>query len=130
MPRCGVAPSQLRGGRFRISSLSVAVISIFFESRAGRRLLNETAIQFEVWSNLAINPDGHFDLILIPLDTTPAAGLARSLHSAMAERQLMGATEILPLEGAVVARVDLDEGGDRRTTRTVNRRMPQSSERS
>ena len=82
---------------------------ILLDGRAGRRFLNESTVQIDVWVAFASNSIEAVDLILTPLDTTPAPKLALALHTALAKRATKLPRQIAPLEGAVAVRLSFDD---------------------
>jgi hypothetical protein len=94
----------------RLSAELVEVILL--SGRAGDRYLNETSIQPEVWKAFAQKkPDAPLvDLLLTPLQSKPAADLARELFKALFEEPAAGqrgtVKELTPLEGFVAVSMD------------------------
>ncbi|QJP13587.1 S8 family peptidase [Starkeya sp. ORNL1] len=82
---------------------------ILFDGRAGLRLLNESAVQVDVWIAFAGKPADPVDLLLTPLDTTPAATLARVLHKALDGVPTKVPRHIAPLEATVAIRLGFEE---------------------
>ncbi len=82
---------------------------ILFDGRAGLRLLNESAVQVDVWIAFAGKPAEPVDLLLTPLDTTPAATLARVLHKALDGVPTKVPRHIAPLEATVAIRLGFEE---------------------
>ncbi|MES2055175.1 MAG: S8 family peptidase [Pseudomonadota bacterium] len=85
------------------------VRAILLGGRGGPRLLNESAVQIDVWARFAQIGSGTVDLLLTPMETTPAARVAQTLYRALAELPAVAPRDIAPLEGAVAARVSLDD---------------------
>lgn len=98
-----------------ILPLSV-VDDILLSGRAGRRSLNESSVQLDVWRAYAADPKGPVDLLLTPMDSIEASSIARQLLGALAERTTEAypaeddgrwrpARRIAPLEGVVAVRL-------------------------
>ena len=92
------------------------VDDILLSGRAGRRQLNETAIQLDVWRAYAADPGAPVDLLLTPMDSIEASMIARHLLTTLAERSTAAypgeddgrwrpARRIAPLEGVVAVRL-------------------------
>ena len=98
--------------------LSAAFIrSLLLSGRAGTRLLNETAVQLEVWAAFAQAGRGALvDVLVTPMHDLPAARLAAELYDRIygPETPRSSATQvdealIFPLEGFVALKVNRGE---------------------
>jgi len=87
---------------------------LLLRGRAGRRLLNESAVQIDVWTAFGETPEKPVDLLLTPWNHLPAATLAERLYKFIHGEarppgfEVFGRTRIFPLEGFVALRADLD----------------------
>ncbi|MDG2532188.1 S8 family peptidase [Sphingomonas sp. HITSZ_GF] len=82
---------------------------ILLEGRGGPRLLTESAVQLDVWYAFGSDINGTVDLLLTPRETIPAARLARVLFDALSRFEAREARHIMPVEGAVAARLSFDD---------------------
>lgn len=92
------------------------VDDILLSGRAGRRSLNESSVQLDVWRAYAADPNEPVDLLLTPMDSVEASRIARTLLAELADRSTAGypseddgrwrpARRIAPLEGIVAVRL-------------------------
>lgn len=92
------------------------VDDILLSGRAGRRSLNESSVQLDVWRTYAADPNEPVDLLLTPMDSVEASRIARTLLAELADRSTAGypgeddgrwrpARRIAPLEGIVAVRL-------------------------
>ncbi|NYT39346.1 S8 family peptidase [Sphingomonas sp. R-74633] len=82
---------------------------ILLEGRGGPRLLTESAVQLDVWYAFGSDINGTIDLLLTPRETIPAARLARALFDALPRAEPGRERHIMPVEGAVAARLSFDD---------------------
>lgn len=100
-----------------MATLPLSIVDdILLSGRAGRRSLNETSIQLDVWRAYAANPNAPADLLLTPMDSIEASTIAKHLLVALADRSTEAypreddgrwrpARRIAPLEGIVAVRL-------------------------
>ena len=77
---------------------------ILMIGRGGPRLLHESAVLIDVWVAYGEHPGASVDLLLTPVDSTPAARLASDIFDEMRRTDLrgeLGTAKIFPLEGFV-----------------------------
>jgi hypothetical protein len=85
------------------------VEALLLAGRAGPRLLNESSVPFSVWKAFADGSDEPVQLLLTPMETTPAAQLARHLHERLPAKTRLKPPRIMPVEGAVAVTLDWDD---------------------
>lgn len=85
------------------------VRGVLLDGRAGPRFLNESAVQIDVWIRFSSRSTEAVDLLLTPLDTTPASNLALALHRALARFNTLVPRQIAPLEGAVAVHLSFED---------------------
>lgn len=82
---------------------------ILLDGRGGPRLLTESAVQLDVWYAFGKDIHGTVDLLLTPRETVPAARLAKVLFETMPPAADGQRRHIMPVEGAVAARLSFDD---------------------
>ncbi len=104
-----VSPRGTGRGAYVAIITEELVRDILLNGRGGPRLLNESPVQVDVWARFAAADSEPVDLLLTPMEATPAARLAQTLYRALVELPAIEPRHIAPLEGAVAARVSLDD---------------------
>jgi serine protease AprX len=84
------------------------VEDLLLAGRAGRRLINESPVPFSVWKHFAVDLYRPAELLLTPMETTPAPKLAQFVFRRLPERQRIR-PRITPLEGAVALTLDFND---------------------
>lgn len=84
------------------------VEGLLLAGRAGRRLINESSVPFSVWKHFAVDLYRPAELLLTPMETTPAPKLARFVFERLPKRPRIR-PRITPLEGAVALTLDFND---------------------